>query len=702
MFSRILTIPAAAFLAASLLLPSGYAAAPNPSDGVRSAIRDLYGFLDTSGDGPNWRLYLRDAQLQAQLARGDAANPDEVLKLLSRYGTGVGELQSDAAVKVRRAMVDWLAAMPAPQADQLPSAARAAKAAFLPPTKADLDLAKADLMAALGRLDARLKIGGERGQGWADYLKLDALKGQLARSEAPDGAVLTDAYGRLASRHDGLKLVWFADVRQGLRHYIATARFMGRADLRKQYETALEDLAGNIEKYRKDPSAQTALAIGDGMTWLEQAGQAKWLIGAVRRQLSHPNVFVEVSAQLVSARLAMPVDETTPVQDYILGTDIRGTGHAVGQLSAEMLPSEEAGRLDLVFHGRIDSDTTGYNGPVQILSTGTTQMEARKQLSLTAERIAGSAAVSQADTSTTIDAICSNRGSALIERLAWRRATKQKAQAECIASRHAEQRFNERMDQQADELIAGANDKLVKRFRRPMAERQLMPEVFRLRTTPSALHVTLLQAAGGSLAAPGAPPDVPSPGDLAVRLHQSAVNNVAHAALGGVVLDEKRLYELLEEYIGPVEPGERQPQDTEEWSITFAARQPISVGFDEGKLAVTIRGQEYYADGETHPAMNVTAVYRIEKTGRGWKAVRQGKLSIFPPGFDPNSGEQLAGRIQVLRTILERRFGKFLKEELTPKNLVFAPEGRQPVSLQLTRWDSTRGWLVMAWKDVSE
>ena len=702
MSAKISAILGAALVAATSFLPSSYAATGSPAERVRATIRGLYEYLDTGGDGANWRKYLRDAQLNAQLARGDAADPDAVLKLLSRYGTDVEELQTAPAVRVRRAMADWLASLPAPEAEQLPGAARAAKAAFLPPAKADLDLAKADLVAASARLDARLKTGGERGQGWAAYLKLDALKEQLARSETPDPAVLTEAYRRLAGRHDGLKLVWFADVRQALRHYIATARFIGRADLRKQYETALEDLAANIEKYRKDPSAETALAIGDGMSWLEQTGQAKWLVKAIRQRLSHPNALVEVSVDLVSARLAGPIDETTPVRDNILGTDIYGTGHAVGQLSAEMVPSEDAGRLDLVFRGRIDSDTTGYNGPVQILSTGTTQMEARKRLSLTAERIVGSPAASQAETSTTIHAICSKRGSAFVERLAWRRAAKQKGQAECIASRHAEERFNERMDKQADDLIEQANEKLAKRFRRPLAERQLLPEAFRLRTTQRALGVTLLQAADGSLAAPGAPPDGELPGDLAVRVHQSAINNFAHAALGGVVLDEKRLYELLEEYVGPVEPGKRQPEDTEEWSITFDARQPISVAFDDGKFAVTIRGQEYYADGETHPAMNVTAVYRIQNNGRGWKAVRQGKLSIFPPGFDPNSGEQLAGRIQVLRTILERRFGKFLKEELTPKNLVFAPEDRQPVSLQLTRWNSTRGWLLMAWKDVSE
>jgi hypothetical protein len=647
-------------------------------------------------------MYLRDKHLQEQLALGNHADPTQVLKLLSRYASGVEDLQTPPAVEVRRAMVDWLAALPAPSADQLAGAVRAAKAAFLPPGKADLDLAKAQLLAAMDRLDARLNTSGERGEGWKGYLKLDGVRKQLARNEPPDLTVLNAAYRRLAGPHDGLKLVWFADVRRGLRHYLATSQLMGRADLRKQYERALEDLAANVEKYRKDPSAETALAIGSGMEWLDQAGQAKWVVRAVRQRLSHPNALVEVSAGLVSARLAGPIDETTPVYDNILGTDIYGTGRALGHVSAEMVPCEEAGELDLVFHGRVESDTTGYNGPVRIFSTGTTQLDARKRLSLTAERIAGSPAVSEADTSTTIQAIQSNRGCGLVERLAWRRAMKQKTLAEWIASRHAEQRFNQRMDDQAGELIARANEKLLNKFRRPLADRQLMPEVFRVRTTNKALYLTLLQAADGSLAAPGAPPEVAAPGDLAVRLHQSAINNVAHAALGGVVLDEKRMYELLEEYVGPAEPGGRQPGDTEEWSITFDSRQPISVAFDNGMFVVTIRGQQYYADGETHPAMNVTAVYRIENGGRGWKAIRQGKLSIFPPGFDPNSGEQLAGRIQVLRTILERRFGKFLTEELTPKNLIFAPEGREPVALQLTRWDTARGWLLMAWKDVSK
>ncbi len=41
-------------------------------------------------------------------------------------------------------------------------------------------------------------------------------------------------------------------------------------------------------------------------------------------------------------------------------------------------------------------------------------------------------------------------------------------------------------------------------------------------------------------------------------------------------------------------------------------------------------------------------------------------------------------------------------EELIPKNLVLAVEGRGPVELQLTRWETDAGWLLMAWNQVSK
>jgi hypothetical protein len=288
-----------------------------------------------------------------------------------------------------------------------------------------------------------------------------------------------------------------------------------------------------------------------------------------------------------------------------------------------------------------------------------------------------------------------------VEKLGWKKATKQKPLAECIAARHAEQQFCERMDQQAAEMLAQANSDLRTKLRRPLLERNLFPEVFRFRTTADALDLAVLEAADGSLAAPGTPPAAAEAGDLVVRVHQSAVNSFTSAALGGVILDVKRFRELAKEHLGPLAQG-KEGADDEDWSITFAP-QPITVSFGEGKFAVTVRGQKFYSDGRIHDdPMNVTAVYKIGKTGLGFRAVREGSLSVLPPDFDPKGDQGVPPKLQVVRTMLERNFGKFFTEELTPKNFVVAGEGREPTELQLTGWDTTRGWLLLSWKRVSK
>ncbi len=680
-------------------LGSTYAWSEAPQDRVRSAADALYAWLDAGGQGAPWREYLRHSQLEAQLAKGETADPKAVLDVLSRFGTGAPGLEQARFVEVRQALVQWLTALPGPSADELPAAARAAKAAFLPHTQTDLEVAKGDLLSALERLDARLKAGGARGADWRAYLKLETVEQQLARQDAPDLGVLDAAYLRLAAGYEGLGLVWFADLRQALRQYLTTARAIGQTKLRGLYEGVLEKLAGHLEAYRKTPSAEVALTIHAELGWLEQAGQAQWLVRAIRRRLSHPNLFAEVSSGLVASQLAGPVDDTSPVRDCILGTDIHGTGHTTGKLSVELVPSEEAAQLDLVFQGQIATDTIGYNGPAQIFATGTTQLGARKRLTIDAERVSASPAVSQAETSTTINGIADVKQRAIVERIASRRVAKQKGQAECIAARHAEDRFNERMDQQADDLIARENQRLRDKLRRPLVERRLFPEVLRFRTTRDSLQVLLLQAAGGALAAPAAPPEVSETADVAVRLHESAVNNFTTAALGGMLLEEKRFQELLTETVG-LPPPKGTPEDKEEWSITFAPRQPIWVKFGDGGFTVTVSGSRYTADGKPYPGMNITAAYKIEKTDRGLKAVRQGDLVIFPPGFSPESGGQLSAREQVLRTMLDKRFGKFFEKQMTPKNVVVTAEGREPLELSLTRWETARGWLVLAWKKV--
>lgn len=700
---------AAAFsvIVVTLLCIGTYAFPQTPDEGVRAALSQQNAWLGQDANAVAWRAYLLDEQLEGQLAAGAKAEPLALAKVLARYRSGAPGLDLKPFAGVREALTAWLRTLPPPPAEQLPALARASKQVFFAYTEADVAAAKAELGAAIGRLDAYLESAGPRANDWRGYLTLENLKEQLARPQGPDLPTLDAIYLRLASGYEGLQLVWFADVRKGLWRYLTTTRAKGQPQLAQQYEKLLVALADTLEENAKKASDETVRNVNLVLDWLDQAGQAPWLVSAVRQRLSHPNLFVEVSGSLVSSRVGGPVRDTSPIVDCILGTEVHGTGHTTGELTAELVPSPDSALIDVLFQGEVASDTIGYNGPVTIFSTGITSLSARKRLTLDSEQFSALPAASSAVTSTEINDIQAKRG--IIERMAWKRAGKQKSEAEYIAARHAEERFNERMDQEADPMIARANAGFLQKFRGPLVHRNLFPSLFRLSTTKDAVQLTVREDGQGHLAAPGEAPAIGEAADLTLRVHESAINNLTAAALGGVVLDEKRMQEIVTETFGLPERVQTGG-DEEQWTITFpqfADRPPVQVSFADGGFSVTISGRQYMNEGREYPGMDVTAVYKIEKTGRGLRAVRQGKLRIFPPGFTPDSGQQLSGRLQVLRTALEPRFGRFFTEELAPRNIVLKDEGaagrgepRPPTELTLARWETVKGWLVMAWKRV--
>jgi len=669
-----------------------YAADETPVEHARSASARLTQWLENSKVADAWRPVLRLDQLDRELASGAAADRTAVAEILGRFGGGDPALGMEPFVRTRQALEDWLASLPAPQPGEMAAAARAAKSVFLPRTAVDLQDAKAELIAALDRLDAQLKAPAPGERDWKAFLRPDAVREQLARKRGPQLPALDAAYQRFAAGHEGLGRAWFLDVRAGLRNYLTIARTIGEPRLRKQYETVLDALAVRLEAYQKSPTVQTAEEIDQFLDWLDQAGQAKWLILSVRERLSHPNLFVEVSDRLVATRVAGPVDDTGPVRDCILGTDIHATGHTTGNLTLEMVPSADCGQFDLVFSGNTATDSVGYRGKLQVFVSGVTRIGARKRLSLDQEKLTSSRAESAADTDTSINGVCA--GNRVVERVACRRAEKKRPEAEYIASRHAEDRFTEQMDQRAEKLVAEANERYAEKFRRPLVERRLFPELLRFSSTKRALEVTAMQIGEGSVAAPSSPPAVKA-GDLSVRVHQTAVNNVTASALAGMILDEKRFQEILTENFGaPKRPPEED--DGENWAITFARRQPVIVTFSGSRFTVTIRGRAYSNGEKQYPGMDVTATYRIERGEKGLKAVREGKLAIFPPG----PRRQLAAREQALRTILEHRFGKFFEPEILPKDLVVMRDGKPAAQLQLGGWETADGWLLLTWKQV--
>jgi hypothetical protein len=577
---------------------------------------------------------------------------------------------------------------------------RKAGESFTPPTEAMLAASRRQALAAVSRLERRLDTAGPTGEAWGEYLDLGRLRAELARpGESVDLQVVRRAFARLSRRHEGLNLVWFADLRDAVKSYLYLAQAASDPEkARDQYEQLIEQLAARLEAFRQKPNAADAQSIAAAVDWLEAVGQAPECVAAIRRRLAEPNLRGRFSREVVAAGIAGPIEDTSPVTDVILGTTIYGDATTKGRVEVELVPFEHMAIVDAVFFGTTHSDNIGYNGPVRIYSQGLTRTGARKRLLFDGLKVRAMPTVSKAITDSEIEQICAVRGGRLVQRVAWKRAAQSKPQAEAIAAVHAEERLNRRIDARTAEFVEQANRRLREKVRQPLRRRRLYPQEIQFRTSADFVHLAATYARGSQLGAATAPPEAIASPDIAFQLHESMVNNAAATALAGRRLTEAQLKDMLEDLLGEMPERFDSETESEPWAIDFASMQPLTVTFDKNSWSVTLRAANYYRGETRYPGMSVSVQYQLVAGDDGPKAVLQGEPAIFPPGFTRENSRRLSAREQVIRDMLARRMEKLLQPEIVPGDLELSGEWGKLRPLRLVQWETESGWLVAAWK----
>lgn len=575
----------------------------------------------------------------------------------------------------------------------LATACEQAKSDFHPLTSTDAAQAKTVLQEAIGRLEERLTEPGVDREGWSRYLHLDLLQQSLAADEKPNLDRLTQVYGFFTKGYDGLELAWFLDVQHALQNYIVTTKAVDNPGLRKAYEATLDRLAPALDAYAAKPTTADALAISESMRWLQNAHQAPSLLEKIQSRFEQPNVIGRVSAELVGAGLVEPIDDVTQVNDCILGTSITGTAHTVGKTSSALAANTDVGVIDAIFFGKTHSENVGTHGPVTIFSTAETSLSGIKRIWINEDGLASYPAASHAETSINICDIQSRKGRGMIERMAWKRAGKQQAQAESIASRHAEQKLNERIDQQATEPLEKANQQYVEKYKQPFGNRSLLPQFLRFSTTDRFLQILGLQAGGGKVGAPNVPPPAMEKTDMTLQLHESAINNLAFDALAGRTIYEEKVQAMTMNLLGKLPKTMQGDKDDKPWAITFASREPVAVSFVDNGFKIRINGVKFYKGADSCDATTVSASYKIEKTPEGFKAVRQGPVEVVAAGEHPNTGATQVAT----RKLLKRRFEKILEPEIVGKGIELSGRWKAAGTLTPVQVECRDGWLVIAW-----
>ncbi len=598
------------------------------------------------------------------------------------------------------------AGAPAP-ADQRPLAKliasiRANRSGYKPILPADLATHRAALDQSIRQLERSLTANGKNGSAWKTYLRWSEMLEQLALGEKADTDVLDEIAAGYKSGYPGFELPVFANVAKSLRIYTDRLANFNDAKAQDHFVSRLDALAAEIETLETTPEKGDATRVGLILGELSASGQSPQLVQLVRKQIQHPNLLLLANESIVSAGINDPINDVAPVRDVILGTRITGWARTVGTVRSDLNEARDYAAIDLNLFGTAYSNTVGRNGPAVVYASGVTQLNGFKRLMLDQYGFRSMPATSAASTHTTIRGVgvTTKHLSGLIQKIATKKVYQSKSQAERIASSRAQTRLNSRLDEQSVSFLAQANQGFLDKFRYPLIRFGAFPEDLRFSSTSNTLRISAVQADYSQIAAPTPAPTPVVPAEISLRVHESLINNMAATTLSGRKLTDDEMNRLMIDLTGKIpEELQKDADQEQDWSITFAYDKPIEAHFDNAGFTVTIRGEEYTAGERAYPAMNVTAKYKLEKGPIGIRAVRDGDLKIFPPDFEEGK-DRLSAAQQSLRRILERRFGKIFKPELVSEGLELPGRWKKLGKLPLAELVSESGWMTLGWNQA--
>ena len=683
---------------ALFVAPTAFAAeGDSAGQRVQEALVEMHSWVGLGSRGDGWRRYLKSAKLQLQLQLGSQADVAAVEEVLARFSSGKPGLETPPFVKVRKALEAWVAELKQTQPEDLPALVAEFKDKYPPVATEEVTQAKAKLAAAAKQLETYLGTG-KRAAIWKKFLEWDLLKAELARQGDPDLKSLRKVYRQFVENYPGLELPKFAAVGDSLLAYMEVASLADAEDAKQQYADQLEALAKSLSAYANEATADEHWQIGYRLGNLPLSRQAPALIRSVRKQFSRPNLFAEATAGLVSAGLKRKVERQVRVNEYILGSDITGTGQLVGQVDARLVPNPNEAQIETVFSGTIQTNTVGRQSPVTFYSSGITSFTALKKIIFRHTGISVNPTRASAVTNNNVHDVSAG---AIATRVAWRRIAENRSASNRIASERSAARIRSTYDREAGPMLAKANERFLEKFRNPMLRLREFPERLQFSTTTDALYVVGLQAGRSAIGAPDSPPDLKARYDLSLRVHESMPNNLALALLAGQTLDDEGVKKRVIAMRGSLPDSLKDDEDQDPWTITFAREQPVTVLFADGGFHVTIRGQKYTSGDRSFRSMNVSANYKMEPAEKGIRLKRQGEVRIVPPDFDEKERQLTVAEIS-LRDILARKFSKIFTEEVVSEGLELPGQWKQAGKLYPQEVISDKGWLAIGWNRGGE
>jgi hypothetical protein len=524
---------------------------------------------------------------------------------------------------------------------------------------------------------------------WQSYLLLDEIDRLLADDMSPGEReqLLNRIAIRLRRNTAGLELPAISRWRAAVDQYEQAVR----EDAGRTNQSALVDAqVDRLSETLRAPVVDSAL-MSDYASRIAQlisdARQRPKLLSALRRTHSHSNLVVAIDSGLLSRAASRAVDETQPVRETILGTRFVGTGTLRGGVEIEPIECFDRAQLMVRLVGSFDSRNRGYNGPVQLQSTGHANVHATKILTFDGSEIQTTMASVTGELESKLLSI--EHPMRLVRKIAAKRAARQKAQVNAIASSRMRRRIAEQFDGRVQEQLA-------QRDRQP----RITTVLSRLGLSEPKQHWSSdrmgIRFAGTfadatQLGAPQSAPQI-QPGAATIQVHETLVHNLSTPLFAGRTMNNTQLRDLIRQ-LG-IEPAAEEPDD-EPFTVRFARLRPIVFEARGGKLRIGIRGASFQrADQSIQRPLEVTAVYLLKAPPQTAAYLeREGDLQIVFPGR-----EQLSWQEAGLKAAIRKSFARAFPERALEKPIEFSQMGQGGLRLNFENMIAGDGWLSLRFR----
>lgn len=558
--------------------------------------------------------------------------------------------------------------------------------------------AKENLLQSIAEVEKYLQgsTDADNRAAWLNFLALQPIT-EAIESSAADSVVMLEARelrDRLIGMESGFELPAIRNLRSAALKLSQSISL--NSDKGKRVVASLAALSKLIKELKGTPSTQQFAQIGFLIGTISSTGQGDELVREFREVFGKPNVAVLVGKPLLQKAVEREITREEPVRQTILGTRIVGTATMTGQVSANLMPSENTAKIEIGFKADFDSDNTGYKGPVRVLTTGKGKIDLVRTLDIDSSGFRLSGDKTDVELNTTIDAICHKME--MVRKLAWKAARRQKPEADCIAKQRLEKQVSQQFEDEARNLNLASGSGFLDEGGTALQRLSLTPPTHSWSSSENMLTLDSLFRADHQLGSVDPRPVIDASFDAAIQIHESAIENACATVLAGRTLNEKKLDDLLGKIGRGNEPGDdKQPaEDEEPFEIVFSQLRPIVFESRDQVLRVGVRGRRFTKGSRVlQKALEVTAAYKPTKTADGTVVLkRDGKVKV------DFGGKKLSISEAGMKPVIEKSFGKVFPDVILDRAIKIADDAKMEslrgmeLRTHLVRADN--GWLTIA------